>query len=216
MLCSTTWNVPESKWSTSFPKARAIHRSLNLLRSHRLPPSTDETGPINSSESFFDLPHSVGGSLFPAAAALPGQFDLSPPSRNQRKPSLFAVHAWAAKEPSHCQHYCRPLSVGLLPRSANQTRGPRESPRGRSLPGPIDYHSGRSFNSPGIRRRGHQSLPRKRLFGRARDFAERTMNQPEAHFIFDWRKSRWNYRLPVLIAISFFAHLFCFYIFRVV
>src|SRR5580704_19790686 len=42
------------------------------------------------------------------------------------------------------------------------------------------------------------------------------MNQPEAHFIFDWRKSRWNYRLPVLIAISFFAHLFCFYIFRVV
>ena len=42
------------------------------------------------------------------------------------------------------------------------------------------------------------------------------MNQPEAHFIFDWRKSRWNYRLPVLIAISFFAHIFCFYIFHVV
>lgn len=42
------------------------------------------------------------------------------------------------------------------------------------------------------------------------------MNQPEARFIFDWHKSRWNYRLPVLIAISFFAHIFCFYIFRVV
>ena len=42
------------------------------------------------------------------------------------------------------------------------------------------------------------------------------MNQPEARFIFDWRKNRWDYRLPVLIAISFFAHIFCFYIFRVV
>jgi TonB family protein len=42
------------------------------------------------------------------------------------------------------------------------------------------------------------------------------MNQPEARFIFDWRQSRWDYRLPVLIAISFFAHVFCFYIFRVV
>ncbi len=42
------------------------------------------------------------------------------------------------------------------------------------------------------------------------------MNQPEGRFIFDWRKSPWDYRLPVLIAISFFAHLFCFYIFRVV
>jgi hypothetical protein len=42
------------------------------------------------------------------------------------------------------------------------------------------------------------------------------MNQPEARFIFDWRKGRWDYRLPVLIAISFFAHIFCFYIFRVV
>ncbi|MBV9298682.1 MAG: hypothetical protein JO066_06865 [Verrucomicrobia bacterium] len=42
------------------------------------------------------------------------------------------------------------------------------------------------------------------------------MNQPEAHLIFDWRKSPWNYRLPVLIAISLFAHIFCFYIFRVV
>ncbi len=42
------------------------------------------------------------------------------------------------------------------------------------------------------------------------------MNQPEARFIFDWQQSRWDYRLPVLIAISFFAHVFCFYIFRVV
>ena len=42
------------------------------------------------------------------------------------------------------------------------------------------------------------------------------MNEPEARFIFDWRKSHWDYRLPVLIAISFFAHIFCFYIFRVV
>jgi TonB family protein len=42
------------------------------------------------------------------------------------------------------------------------------------------------------------------------------MNQPEARFIFDWRKDQWNYRLPVLIAISLFGHIFCFYIFRVV
>jgi TonB family protein len=42
------------------------------------------------------------------------------------------------------------------------------------------------------------------------------MNQAEGRFIFDWRKSRWDYRLPVLIAISLFAHIFCFYIFRVV
>jgi hypothetical protein len=42
------------------------------------------------------------------------------------------------------------------------------------------------------------------------------MNQPEAPFIFDWRKDQWNYRLPVLIAISLFGHIFCFYIFRVV
>jgi TonB family protein len=42
------------------------------------------------------------------------------------------------------------------------------------------------------------------------------MSQPEARFIFDWRKSRWDYRLPVLIAVSLFAHIFCFYIFRVV
>jgi TonB family protein len=42
------------------------------------------------------------------------------------------------------------------------------------------------------------------------------MNQPEARFIFDWRKSRWDYRLPVLFAISLFVHVFCFYIFRVV
>jgi hypothetical protein len=42
------------------------------------------------------------------------------------------------------------------------------------------------------------------------------MNQQEARFIFDWRKSQWNYRLPVLIALSLFGHIFCFYIFRVV
>ena len=42
------------------------------------------------------------------------------------------------------------------------------------------------------------------------------MNQQEAPFIFDWRKSQWNYRLPVLIGISLFGHIFCFYIFRVV
>ncbi len=59
-------------------------------------------------------------------------------------------------------------------------------------------------------------MPRKWIFGDARDFAERTMNQPVARFIFDWQKKRWDYRLPVLIAISLIAHIFCFYIFRVV
>jgi hypothetical protein len=59
-------------------------------------------------------------------------------------------------------------------------------------------------------------MPGRRLFGSACDFAEQTMNQPGARLIFDWRKSRWDYRLPVLIALSFFAHIFCFYIFRVV
>jgi hypothetical protein len=42
------------------------------------------------------------------------------------------------------------------------------------------------------------------------------MNPSEPRFIFDWRKNRWDYRLPVLIAISLFVHIFCFYIFRVV
>jgi hypothetical protein len=42
------------------------------------------------------------------------------------------------------------------------------------------------------------------------------MSQPEARFIFDWRKRPWDYRLPVLVAISLFAHIFCFYVFRVV
>jgi TonB family protein len=42
------------------------------------------------------------------------------------------------------------------------------------------------------------------------------MNQPETRFIFDWGKRHWDYRLPVLIAISFFLHIFCFYVFRVV
>jgi TonB family protein len=42
------------------------------------------------------------------------------------------------------------------------------------------------------------------------------MNRPETHFIFDWRKNRWDHRLLALIAISLFAHMFCFYIFHVV
>jgi hypothetical protein len=42
------------------------------------------------------------------------------------------------------------------------------------------------------------------------------MNPPETRFIFDWRKARWDYRLPVLIAISFLGHIFCFYLFHVV
>jgi hypothetical protein len=42
------------------------------------------------------------------------------------------------------------------------------------------------------------------------------MNPPETRFIFEWGKTRWDYRLPVLIAISFFGHVFCFYLFHVV
>jgi len=42
------------------------------------------------------------------------------------------------------------------------------------------------------------------------------MNPPEARFIFDWQKTRWDYRLPVLIAISFLGHVLCFYLFHVV
>ena len=42
------------------------------------------------------------------------------------------------------------------------------------------------------------------------------MNQTDARLTFDWQKSRWDYRLPVLIAISLLAHIFCFYLFRVV
>ena len=42
------------------------------------------------------------------------------------------------------------------------------------------------------------------------------MNQPETPFIFDWQKSRWDYRLPVLITISLLAHIFCFICFPVV
>jgi hypothetical protein len=42
------------------------------------------------------------------------------------------------------------------------------------------------------------------------------MNPAETRFIFDWQKARWNYRLPVLIAVSFFGHVFCFYLFHVV
>jgi len=36
------------------------------------------------------------------------------------------------------------------------------------------------------------------------------------HFIFDWQKTRFDYRLPVLIGISFIAHIFSFYIFHIV
>jgi len=42
------------------------------------------------------------------------------------------------------------------------------------------------------------------------------MSQPEARFTFDWRKSRWDYRLAILIALSLLGHIFCFYLFRVV
>jgi hypothetical protein len=42
------------------------------------------------------------------------------------------------------------------------------------------------------------------------------MNPSETRFIFDWQKARWDYRLPVLIAISFLGHIFCFYLFHVV
>jgi hypothetical protein len=42
------------------------------------------------------------------------------------------------------------------------------------------------------------------------------MNSSEARLIFDWRKARWDYRLAVLIAISFLGHVFCFYLFHVV
>jgi TonB family protein len=42
------------------------------------------------------------------------------------------------------------------------------------------------------------------------------MSETDARFTFDWEKSRWNYRFPVLIAISLLAHIFCFYLFRVV
>ena len=42
------------------------------------------------------------------------------------------------------------------------------------------------------------------------------MNAGETRFIFDWRKARWDYRLPVLIAISLLSHVLCFYLFHVV
>src|SRR6476659_3962482 len=99
MAFSTIWNGPELKWSISFPKAKPIHPSLNLLRSPRLPVSTDEADPINPSQSFFDLPYSAGGSLFSAASSLPGQLHFSAPSRNQRKPPVFEVHPGAAEKP---------------------------------------------------------------------------------------------------------------------
>jgi TonB family protein len=58
-------------------------------------------------------------------------------------------------------------------------------------------------------------LPGKGLFGRTRDVTTK-MSQQEACFIFDWRRSRWDYRLPLLIALSLFGHIFCFYIFHVI
>src|ERR1700736_1208255 len=128
MLFSMTWNGPESKSLTSFPKAKAIHRSLNLLPNHRLPVSTDETDPSSPSESFSDLPYSAGGCGFPVAAAVPRQLPLSPASGNQRKPPFLEVHTGAAKEPPNRQHYLWPLSTGLLWRSADKTRGSRASP----------------------------------------------------------------------------------------
>ena len=42
------------------------------------------------------------------------------------------------------------------------------------------------------------------------------MSQQEACFIFDWRRSRWDYRLPLLIVLSLFGHVFCFYVFHVI
>src|ERR1700730_15481670 len=101
MLFFMTWNGLELRWSIFFPRPKPIHRSLNLLRSHRLPASTDETDPFCPSEPFFDLPHYVGGSLLPPAAAVPGQFDLSSASRNQRQPPFLEVHAGTAKDTCH-------------------------------------------------------------------------------------------------------------------
>jgi hypothetical protein len=42
------------------------------------------------------------------------------------------------------------------------------------------------------------------------------MNSPDTRFIFDWRKARWDYRLPALIAISLLGHVLCFYLFHVI
>lgn len=42
---------------------------------------------------------------------------------------------------------------------------------------------------------------------------ERSLNH---QFIFDWQKTRWDYRLPVLVGISFVGHILCFYIFHIV
>jgi hypothetical protein len=53
------------------------------------------------------------------------------------------------------------------------------------------------------------------IFGGACDLAEQAMNSGETRFIFDWRKARWDYRLPVLIAISLLGHVLCFYLFHV-
>src|ERR1700742_1740149 len=105
MASSTIWNERGLKWLISCPKAKPIPQSLNLLRSLRLPASTDEADPISPSQSFFDLPNSAGGSLLSAAPPLSCQLHLSPPSRDQRKPSVFEVHLGAAEKPSHRQHH---------------------------------------------------------------------------------------------------------------
>src|ERR1700761_4500550 len=123
-----TWNGPESKWLIFSPKPYPIHRSLNLLRIHKQPPSTDETDSISPSEPFPHLSHSAGGCLFPAAAAVPRQFDIPAASRNQCKPPIFEVYPGTTEEPSDCQHYPRPLPPHLLSRSADKTRGSRASP----------------------------------------------------------------------------------------
>jgi len=54
------------------------------------------------------------------------------------------------------------------------------------------------------------------IFGDASDLAEQAMNLPETRLIFDWRKARWDYRLPVLVAISLLGHVLCFYLFHVI
>ena len=59
-------------------------------------------------------------------------------------------------------------------------------------------------------------MPGEWIFGDACDLAEQAMNSGETRFIFDWRKARWDYRLPVLIAISLLGHILCFYLFHVI
>jgi hypothetical protein len=42
------------------------------------------------------------------------------------------------------------------------------------------------------------------------------MSLREHRFIFDWRKTSWDYRLPLLVGIALLAHILCFYVFHVV